>query len=81
MLFVVLVEVQFSLCNINANEKNCNLKENKIVAMQMHLSIEEQGKRKLAAKQRRISLASSKVKVILPFCFLLSLWLILLVLF
>jgi len=46
-------KVKFSLCNINANEKNCNLKQNKIVAMQMHLSIEEEGKRE-SWQQRRV---------------------------
>ncbi len=46
-------KVKFSLCNINGNEKNCNLKQKKIVAMQMHLSIEEEGKRE-SWQQRRV---------------------------
>jgi hypothetical protein len=34
--------------------------------MQMHLSIEEEGKKKVGSKEE-FSLASSKVKVLLPF--------------
>jgi hypothetical protein len=48
--------------------------------MQMHLSIEEEGKKNVGSKEE-FSLASSKCKSFTAICIPLSLWLILLVLF
>jgi hypothetical protein len=52
-------KVNFNLCNINANEKNCNFIEFFFVAMQMHLSIEEEGKKRKLTAKKSVSLAAA----------------------